>query len=140
VERERSGGRKGQAPTCLAIILCDAVIEDKATNKKSLIGIFNTIGSPKFPVVHHSASFLVTLTDGRGRTPLVVRMVKLDNEREVLSLRSEVRFDDPVSVVDLVLRMQGLPIPEPGTYVIEVLFEGVPIGSRRFRAVKTKPH
>ncbi len=136
----REGPRRprGQAPVCLAIILCDAVIEDKATNKKSLFGLFNTIGAAKFPVVHPAASLLVTLTDGRGRTPLAVRLANLESDKELLRMQGEVQFENPNSVVDLVLHIQGLPIPEPGTYVIEVLFEGAIVGSRRFQAIETK--
>ena len=43
-------------PSGLAIVVCDQIIEDKATSKKSLIGIFNNIASPTFPCRHPQLS------------------------------------------------------------------------------------
>ena len=38
------------APVPLAMILCDSVIIDQRTDKKSLIGIFSNIAAESFPV------------------------------------------------------------------------------------------
>jgi len=40
------------APLGLALVVCDQIIEDKLTHKKSLIGIFNQIATPSFPCRH----------------------------------------------------------------------------------------
>ena len=53
-------------PSGLAIVVCDQIIEDKATNKKSLIGIFNNIASQTFPCRHPQLSVFVSLTEGHG--------------------------------------------------------------------------
>ena len=46
-------------PSGLAIVVCDQIIEDKATSKKSLIGIFNNIASQTFPCRHPALSVFV---------------------------------------------------------------------------------
>jgi len=42
----------GTASLCLAIIICNEVIEDKRTNNKTLVGLFSRIGTKAVPCVH----------------------------------------------------------------------------------------
>lgn len=56
----------------------------------------------------------------------------------LLQFESDVKCDDPLGVVDIVLNLFGVPLPEEGVYFIDVIVGGQPLGNRRFRAVKTK--
>ncbi len=53
-------------PIGLAIVICDQIIEDKLTGKKSLIGIFNQIGNAEFSLPS-SANLCVRLGHGWPR-------------------------------------------------------------------------
>ena len=53
----------------LALILCDTIIEDSVTGKKSLIGLFSQIHAPKLPCIHQSMNILVSVTGGQGTYP-----------------------------------------------------------------------
>ena len=63
------------SPIGLAIVICDQIIEDKLTHKKSLIGIFNQIATPTFPCRHPRMAVFVSLTEGRGAYDVRLRMV-----------------------------------------------------------------
>jgi hypothetical protein len=47
-----------EKPIGEALILCDQIITEAITNKKSLIGIFNFIAAPQFPLAAHLFHFL----------------------------------------------------------------------------------
>ena len=61
-------------PIGLAIVVCDQIIEDKLTGKKSLIGIFNQIGTNNFPCRHPQMCVFVSLTEGRGQCAARLRI------------------------------------------------------------------
>ena len=129
-------------PTCLAIILCDYVIEDRATRNKSLIGIFNRIHSASFPAHHPRMILFLSLTDGRGKTDLEVFLERGETRREIFKAGGQVAFQDPKSVIDLVFDLRGLRFDEPGPYVAGVRTKsGKVLAERLFHVEKTQtPH
>jgi hypothetical protein len=129
------------APTLVSLLLCDQVIDDKLSNKKSAIGIFNTILVPKLPTVIQQMAILASVTEIIGRVELEIRLVR-DNDNVVLfSGRGAVEAPDPLAVVDLLFAMQGIRIPEPGQYAFELLGRGALLGRRRFQVfVRQPPH
>ena len=63
-----------ERPFCIAIVICNEVIEDKTTSNKTLVSIFNTIGTPGVPCQHPRMYVMASLTDGRGRWPITFRI------------------------------------------------------------------
>ena len=63
-------------PSGVAIVVCDLIIEDKLTSKKSLIGIFNQIGAQSFPYRHPQICVFVSLTEGRGQCAARLRIAQ----------------------------------------------------------------
>ena len=49
-----------------ALLVCDMVIEDKTTNKKSLVGLFTHIWAMAFPFAPHKMGVYFSLTDAEG--------------------------------------------------------------------------
>lgn len=94
-----------QTPEVLAMILCDLVITDAETNKKSLIGLFDRIETTVLPCIVPDLHVYLSLTDGHGRLPIVLTCV-LSESPEVL-FRGEVvvEFQDPLQVVELPFRL-----------------------------------
>ncbi len=126
-------------PTCLAILLCDYVIEDKATNNKSLIGIFNRIHASAFPCQHARLVIFLSLTDGRGRTPVEVFIENADDRTETFKAEGSVDFKDPRQVVDLVFDLRGVKFDKPGAYFAGVrTAKGRTLAERRFNVDKVE--
>lgn len=126
-------------PVGLAIIVCDQIIEDKATSKKSLIGIFNNIASPNFPCRHPQLSVFVSLTDGRGHYQAKIRIINQETEQPVTEVTGQIQLPDRNLVAELVFNFIGLEFPAPGLYAIEFYCDDALILERRFHVQHIPP-
>jgi hypothetical protein len=122
---------QGHRPLCLAIIICNEVIEDKRSNNKTLVSLFSRIGTKSIPCVHPRMFVMASLTDGHGTVPLVFRIVHLATQEHVVELRAEASFASPMDVSDVVLEFRNLPLKKEGSYAVEVLADGELLGMRR---------
>lgn len=107
-------------PTCTAMLACDQVTAEQGTNKKSLIGIFEMIGSVSFPVVIPRISVYVKLLDGFGTYPFKLRIVNLKDETLLADVRLEANLVDRLHSNELVFNFVGLPLPEAGRYEFQL--------------------
>jgi len=110
-------------PICLSVVLCDQLIEDRRTNKKSLIGVFNEIVVGRFPAKHGCVFLLVTLTNCLGNHEIQIefsRDLEYDVE-SIMQIRGQIQGRNPMDIIDLVFELRGLPLPQPGKYQIDVL-------------------
>jgi len=126
-------------PTLVSLLICDQVIDDKITNKKSVIGLFNAVLVPKVPATIHQLVVLASLTEIETRVELELRLVR-DADNEVLfRTHGPVEAPSPLATVDLVFAMQGIPIATAGQYAFEVLCAGDVLGRRRFQVIERPP-
>ena len=108
-------------PVALAMLLCDYVIEDKQTNKKSLIGLFSNISAKQFPASHHRMNVFVVLSDGHGEYRGELRCIKSDDDSQISTMKGPVPFPDPNAVLELNFELFGLTFPDPGDYFMQFL-------------------
>jgi hypothetical protein len=128
-------------PECLALLLCEGVIEDSRTKNKTVLNMFNQISAAQFPAQHDRLCIFVSLTNGRGTSEVDVRVVRADlppGEGVLVGMKGEVTFPDPLHVVELGLDIRRLVFPSAGTYDIEVLVDGEPLKRRRFAVTETR--
>ena len=126
-------------PIGLAIVICDQIIEDKLTGKKSLIGIFNQIGTQNFPCRHPQISVFVSLTDGHGQCAARLRIVHDESDHVVAEVNGGIQFPDVHVVVELNFNLVGLVFPQPGMYSIEFYCDDALVLERRFTVTQVKP-
>ena len=119
-------------PMGIALMLCDQVISEARTNKKSLIGVFNNIAASAFPCRHPRLCVFVSITGGHGKTKTDVRCVNEDNGTTLFGASGEVRFPHPNHVVEAVFEFNNVTFPGPGLYCIEVLGNDELVLQRRF--------
>ncbi len=122
------------SPTCSAIIVCDGVIEDRRTNKKSLIGLFNRVLCRQIPTTLQQLTIFVQLTGGHGKYKLSVRLISLSHEAAVpvIEIGGTVEFPSPTDVVEIVFELKPVAFEVEGKHSIEVLANGIPIGATNF--------
>lgn len=126
-------------PDVLALLVCDQIITDRLSGKQSLIGMFSTIHSASFPVVHPQLCVYVALTDGRGKTPLTIRIVDADDSRPPLVQGTGmVEFKDPRMIANLALQFHGLRFPEPGQYRIQLYCKEALLREARLTLIKAQ--
>jgi len=103
-------------PVPLAMVLCDTVIIDKRTDKKSLIGIFSNIGTVKFPFRSNHFAIYIALTDGHGEYK--GHLICSDKDgTELFTTKGKIRFGTGAkTVVEMVYDIEGLLFPSEGIY------------------------
>jgi hypothetical protein len=126
-------------PSGLAIVVCDQIIEDKATSKKSLIGIFNNIASGTFPCRHPQLSVFVSLTEGRGNYDARLRIINEETTTAVTEVNGQIQLPEVATVAELAFNFIGLEFPAPGLYSIEFYCDDSLILERRFHVTQAKP-
>lgn len=120
-------------PTIVSFLVCDQVIDDKLTGKKSAIGIFNTIFVREVPSAVQHMAILASLTEIVGRVQMELRLVRDADNSVVFSGRGEVEAPSPLAVVDLLFSLQGVRVPAEGQYAFELLASNELLGRRRFQ-------
>lgn len=127
-----------ETPVCVAIVLCNDCIEDKRTNNKTLIGLFNAITVQTTPALHPRMVVLVSITNASKNLTMLLSIRSPSGEE---STRVEAHFpaSDPLAAYDIVFELNGVMINEPGTHHVDVLCDGVYLGGRRFDVFLTNP-
>jgi hypothetical protein len=128
-----------ERPICVALVICDVVVEDKRSGNKTLVGLFNSIMAPQMPAVHPRMFLMASLTSGRGTWPFTFRITS-PSGRELLRMQETTRFVDPLAVHDIVVELRNLPLEEPGVHFVDLMLLDSPVANRRFTVqVETPP-
>lgn len=106
-------------PSVVAMLVCDQIISEQGTGKKSLIGIFETLFSLGFPAPARLAVY-AKLVDAQGRYRFQIRLVNLKDEKAVADLSFEGNITDPLSSAELGVNMANIMLPEPGRYEFQL--------------------
>jgi hypothetical protein len=119
---------QGVAPYLVAMLLCDQIITEAQTNKKSLIGTFDTVFWPGQPVLIPVAVY-AKLTDAEGRYQFRIDYVHAATEQRLArgSLDPPVEITDRLGFYELAVRMP-VPIQDIGTYEFRLLANDSYIG------------
>lgn len=127
-------------PDVLALIVCDQIITDRITGKQSLIGMFSRIHAAKFPASHPQLSVFVALTDGRGKTEMLIRIVDGNETRPPLvEGKGAVEFKNPRAIANLALQFHGLTFPEPGEYRVQIWSKSTLLREARLELIQLRP-
>jgi hypothetical protein len=119
-----------ETPMGLALLVCDTVIEDRLTGKKTLVGLFDRVHAPSLPWIHPTMNIFVSLTGGRGQYPCEVVCRNADESTVAFSAKGNVALRDPRQVVDLIFRLAGVRFEKTGMYWVHFLVDAVPIMMR----------
>ncbi|MGD8453053.1 MAG: hypothetical protein PVJ57_14640 [Phycisphaerae bacterium] len=123
-------------PTLVSLLICDQVIDDKITSKKSAIGLFNAILVPKMPATINQMVVLASLTEIESRIELELRLVRDADNQVLFHTHGPIAAPSPLAIVDLVFTMRGTRITAPGQYAFEVLCASELLGRRRFQVIQ----
>jgi hypothetical protein len=119
------------------MLICDAIHQDPATKKCTLLGTFSTISARKFPVVHRMMAVHIALTEGRGQVRIKLTLV---GEREdlppIFSGEGMIGFNDPRAVAELNFQLANVAFQEPGDYRIQVWGNDQLLMQRRLRVMQ----
>src|SRR5690242_19399403 len=93
-------------PSVIAMLVCDQIIVEQGSGKKSLIGIFENIMTVAFPSVLARVSIYARLMDAVGHYDFQLKLVHLKNEENELA-KVEISADvkDRLSATELGINM-----------------------------------
>lgn len=120
----------------LAMIICDTIIQDAISGKKSLIGVFSRINSKNMPLQHPRMNIFLVLTEGNGPYKCELRCLDGDNNQPIVQTHGEIEFQDPRQIVELMFDFSGIVFPDYGMYRFEFLCDGEPVISRKFEVAQ----
>jgi hypothetical protein len=121
-----------EKPVALALIVCDEIINDAETQKKTLVGIFNKIGFQALPAVVPKLVVYVSVHGGKGNYSAKLRITNEEKRQLIVELGGSIAFSNPMQVVEIAYRLINLPLPLEGLYSIEFLCNDELVFSRNF--------
>lgn len=123
-------------PTLLAFLICDSVIRDAETQKKTLVGVFDQVWSPAVPLQLAGLGLYAKLVEGNGQYTFKVRMVSLRDESQLLEISTPGNWAVPEAPLEIGVNLLGIVIPEFGTYEFQLYADDIYLGRAVFRAAK----
>ncbi len=125
-------------PKFLALVVCDSIIDDRETNKKTLVGIFNNIHTQKVPHIHPELHVFVSLTDGHGVYRAKLECLHRESGAKTLELQGDIKFENPNQVIELNFALKGVPFTQFGDHNFDFYCDNQIIASRRFTVSQTQ--
>ena len=123
-------------PTLLAFIVCDTVIHDAASQKKTLVGIFDRLLSPSEPITVNSMALYAKMVEGSGEYTFKIRLVNLKDESQILQLEAKGSWIVADSPLELGMNFKGVVLKEFGTYEFQIFANDAYLGRAIFKADK----
>jgi hypothetical protein len=125
-------------PYLLAVLLCDVVINEEGTGKKTIVGTFDKLSSPSFPA-GYPFTIYVKITDAEGVYRIRLDYVSLSTDRVLASEEfPSMAIPNRLEPADLVFKIVA-PIPEPGSYEFRIYVDNAWLCRAPFTAALTPP-
>ena len=107
------------------MIVCDNVHRDQSSGKYFILGTFSTIVTTQVPCKHRAMCLFVSVTECRDKTPLTVRLVRVDGEggddQALANVSGEITSPDPLAVHELIMQFREVTFPQAGEYRFQLL-------------------
>lgn len=111
-------------PDLQSSILCDDVRQEM-NGKFILIGLFDAIGAPKFPMVYPRLFMVTRWCSGQGEFKQRTRILRPDGVTVLAEGKDiPVRLPNPEATATNIEAFLNVAFQEPGTHWIEILLEG----------------
>lgn len=119
------------SPSALALLMCDTVITDAATGKKTLVGVFNSMKVGRLPHVIPQFFVFASITNVRGEIPVNVRLTSVAGD-EIFNLSGKVKCSNELASPEMIFHIQNLPMKTTGLFSLELFSGSNFLASRTF--------
>lgn len=129
-------------PVLVAALMCDLAATDPNSGKKTLVGIFDKMFTPRVPF-RRSIYFYFKVGNGQGEYKLEIRQVLSKNRKVIGNVEGKSVFGDRLIAGDHFAFMENVLFPEYGRYEFQILFDDYMVGQSILdvvepSAIKTK--
>lgn len=115
-------------PSVQAILLCEKIIEEAVTGKKSLVNIFTGINSLGLPVIM-SMGLYARMIDGEGNYEFKIDLVHLPTDRKIGTIvMPSIHATDRLRAMEVVIHIPRIEFPEFGKYEFQLFGDNVFLG------------
>lgn len=114
------------------MVVCDQILEDKTSGKRSLIGLFNTVQCTSFPATLQKLCVFVTLTQLQGAFSLILKCSNETCDDPIVAVPGNINSNDPNGILELGFEFDKFSFPRPGLYNFELLWEDEMVLQTRF--------
>lgn len=127
-------------PSIQAFLVCDTVIEDSLTKKKSLIGLFTHLQAMTFPFQHHQVGLYFCMTDAEGTYHFDIDLIHVNSDQLVCRASlPEITIGDRLQIADFGINVPALLFPPPGRYEFRLRMNGRVIAQKDFDVIQVTP-
>ncbi|MGZ9275116.1 MAG: DUF6941 family protein [Nitrospira sp.] len=124
-------------PSVQAFLVCDCVIEDSLTKKKSLIGIFTHLQALSFPFQHQQLGLYFCMTDAEGTYHFDIDLVYVTIDQLVCrAALPRIVIGDRLQITDFGINIPALVFPTPGRYEFRLRMDGHVIAQKDFNVIQ----
>ncbi len=124
----------GPTPVLTAFLVCDQIVEDAATGKKTIVGVFNRIASSNFPTQYAPVSLYVKLIDCEGDYDFRIEFVQVSSQELLVECNGTANSKTRHEYAEFVLPCPPLPLPSPGEYEFRLWMNSSFLGNARIKA------
>lgn len=103
-------------PVPVAFLLCDQIIVEAGTGKKTIVGVFDRINVRQFPTEHGPAWLYIRVIDCEGEYKYRVEYVQVATQKVLDQMDGTAASNNRHVYVDFVLNFPPMKLPEPGEY------------------------
>ncbi|MCM8775237.1 MAG: hypothetical protein NC930_02625 [Candidatus Omnitrophica bacterium] len=126
-------------PSKEAMLICDSIITEVGTNKKSLIGIFEEITTTKVPFRHDALSVYVKFTGAIGQYVFKLELVDLKtNEVIGKGTTAPLNISEKLRSYELVFNLKGLVFKSVGKYEFRISANEEVFGTKTFTLIESE--
>jgi hypothetical protein len=120
------------------IVICDQVIQDAQSGKKTLVGVFDRIWASAFPTQHHRLFLYVKILGATPGEKVTATWRLLGPKGPIQDFPSGAIAFSPVGNADLVAEFEGLLFAERGLYRFVLLLDEKEAGQARIHVDQPK--
>jgi len=125
-------------PACNAMLICDQAVQEGATGKTSLVGIFENVSAHQYPA--HCGLFTVyaKLTDAQGEYRIRLELISLGDFTVIGQKEFRATIADRMVPAELVFQIAGLVFEKPGRYEFRLYANERWVGSKSLYFVQAR--
>jgi hypothetical protein len=126
-------------PIVKSFLIADAVLQDRLTGKWSIIGVFDRVMAPSFPVVHPTVALYLRLSDAQGKYKIRVEFRDASDRRVGLFEGIELEVKDAAQAIEVGLPTHMLPLEKPGKYQFQLFINDEFLSSAELSVIQIPP-
>ncbi len=125
-------------PIPIAFLVCDQVITDEATKKKTLVGVFDHIMVKQFPARHGPVALYARMFDSEGVHDCKVDYIKVDSQETLGNATGQIQVKSRNRSFEFSLNLPGIELPAPGEYEFRLYIDSRMMQRARLTAIEMK--